>query len=351
MKEQMLAAVYHGPQDIRIETRPIPQIGDREALVKVLSTGICGTDIRIYRGNHRKFSSGVTRILGHEVVGEIAAVGSQIKQFDIGKRYFVAPNIGCGSCKQCISGKNNLCLDYEAIGITLDGSFAEYMRIPESAILQGNLIPVGNHVNSSIATIIEPFACVVHGQEKLSIQPGENVLIIGAGPIGIMHAILARFSGAGTVLISETNPQRLSQASKFNIDQTINAVDDDLFEITKKTTKGKGIDIVIVAAPSIIAQQQALELVNIGGRINFFGGLPKGNSTVKIDSNLIHYKELVVTGTTGCSTFDCYKAAQIINSKDINMSGLISDKYSLSETLQAIGLVEKGKALKVILEP
>jgi L-iditol 2-dehydrogenase len=347
----MLAAVYHGPNDLRVEERPVPKIKSNEALLKVISTGICGTDLRIWHGSHRKYSPGTIRIPGHEVVGNIVEVGADISGLEQGQQVFMAPNMGCGHCRQCISGNNNLCAFYEAPGITFDGSFAEYMRIPAAAILQGNLIPISEQLDSAVATLIEPFACVLRGQEAVHIQPGESVLVVGAGPIGIMHVMLARLQGAAKVYVSELNPERALQVREFGADIVVNPADEDLSQIMNNQTKGTGVDVVIVAAPAHKAQQAALDVAAIGGRINFFAGLPKDNPTIEMNSNLIHYKELIVTGTTASSTQNCQRAAEIVNSGRIDFSNLISARFPLSEAVDAFSVAESGKALKVVLEP
>jgi len=347
----MLAAVYHGPNDLRVEERPVPKIKSNEALLKVISTGICGTDLRIWHGSHRKYSPGTIRIPGHEVVGNIVEVGADISGLEQGQRVFIAPNMGCGHCRQCISGNNNLCAFYEAPGITFDGSFAEYMRIPAAAILQGNLIPISEQLDSAVATLIEPFACVLRGQEAVHIQPGESVLVVGAGPIGIMHVMLARLQGAAKVYVSELNSERAIQVREFSADIVVNPADEDLSQIMNNQTKGTGVDVVIVAAPAHKAQQAALDVAAIGGRINFFAGLPKDNPTIEMNSNLIHYKELIVTGTTASSTQNCQRAAEIVNSGRIDFSNLISARFPLSEAVDAFSVAESGKALKVVLEP
>ena len=214
MSESMLAAVYHGPEDLRVEAHPVPEITADEILLKVLGTGICGTDIRILHGVHRKYNPGTVRIPGHEVVGDIVKVGEDVAGFEVDQRVFMAPNMGCGHCRQCISGNNNLCANYNALGITFDGSFAEYMRVPSAAILQGNLIPIREDVDPAAAALIEPFACVLRGQGAVHIQPGESVLVIGAGPIGSMHVMLAQMRGAGRVIVSELIPERAAQVRR-----------------------------------------------------------------------------------------------------------------------------------------
>ncbi len=163
----MLAAVYYGPQDIRLEERPVPTIGADEILLKVVSAGICGTDLRILHGGHRMYPPGTVRIPGHEVVGDVVEVGADVAGIEVGQRIMVAPNFGCGHCRQCVTGNNNRCANYGAIGITLDGAFAEYMRIPAAMILQGDLIPLAPDVDPAAAALIEPFACVLRGQDPL----------------------------------------------------------------------------------------------------------------------------------------------------------------------------------------
>jgi len=347
----MLAAVYHGPNDLRLEEVPVPEISPDEVLVKVLNASICGTDLRIYHGAHRKYPPGTVRIPGHEVVGEIAEIGANVKGLDINQRVFVAPNMGCGHCAQCVSGNNNLCADYQAIGITLDGAFAQYMRLPAAAILQGNLMPIREGIDPAVAALIEPFACVLRGQNPLHIQPGDAVLVMGAAPIGVMHLLLARLRGAGKVLISDLIPERLELASHLGADRTINLNHEDQAQVLAAETGGLGADAIIVATPAHVAQEDSLHLAAYRGRINFFGGLPKDAPKINFDSNLVHYKELIITGTTACSTQDCRQAAEIVNSGRIDLSPLISASFPLKDTLQAFAEAGDRKALKVVIEP
>lgn len=347
----MLAAVYHGPQDLRVERAAIPQIGTGELLLKVNSASICGTDLRIFHGGHRMFPPGTVRIPGHEVVGTISSLGSEVSGLAIGQRVFIAPNMGCGHCWQCISGNNNRCATYQAVGVTLDGGFAEYMRVPAEAVMQGNVMPVNESVDPAVAALIEPFACVLRGQDVLNIRLGDVVLVIGAGPIGIMHVKLARLRGAGRVLVSESNPERAKQAVTLGADRVINPTEEDLPTVIAAESGGRGADVIIVAAPAHAAQESALQFAAIGGRINFFGGLPKDRPNIQFDSNLVHYKELLVTATTACSTSDCWRSAQIISAGKVDLSGLVSRRFPLAEALAAFTTAEDGKSLKVVLEP
>jgi len=347
----MLAAVYHGPNDLRIEEVPVPEISPDEVLVKVLNASICGTDLRIFHGAHRKYPPGTVRIPGHETVSQIAEIGANVKGLDINQRVFIAPNMGCGHCAQCVSGNNNLCADYQAIGITLDGAFAQYMRVPAAAILQGNLMPIREEIDPVVAALIEPFACVVRGQNPLHIQPGDAVLVMGAGPIGIMHLLLARLRGAAKVLVSDLIPERLARARSLGADRTIDLNNEDQAKVLAAETGGLGADAIIVAAPAHAAQEASLHLAAYRGRINFFGGLPKDHSNINFDSNLVHYKELIITGTTACSTQDCRQAAEIVNSGRVDLSPLISATFPLKDTLQAFAEAGDRKALKVVIKP
>ncbi len=347
----MLAAVYHGANDLRVEDVPMPEIEKGEMLIKVNSASICGTDIRIFHGSHRMYPPGVVRIPGHEVVGTIVKLGSEVKDYTIGQRIFCAPNSGCGHCQQCITGNSNLCAHYEAIGVTMDGGFAEYMRIPANFVGQGNLIPIGEAVDSAVAALVEPFACVLRGQNALHIQPGEIVLIMGAGPIGMMHIKLAKSRGAGCIIVSEPIPDRASQAVQMGADHVIDPTTSQLKDLLYEVSGGHGADAVIVAAPSHAAQESALELAAISGRINYFGGLPKDNPMIQFNSNLVHYKELIVTATTACSTADCWQAMRIVDSGRVDLSDIISQRFPLSDVNAAFTAAEDRKSLKIVLEP
>jgi L-iditol 2-dehydrogenase len=346
----MQAAVYHGALDLRVESVPVPVPSAGGILVKVESASICGTDLRIYHGQHRKYPAGTQRIPGHEVVGRIAAIEKGVQGYETGQRVFVAPNMGCGQCRQCLSGRNNLCANYEALGVTLDGAFAEYVRIPAAGVAQGNVIPVRGDLDPAALALAEPFACVLHGQDALHIQPGETVLVLGAGPIGLMHVLLARLRGAGKVIVSEPRQDRLVQALEMGADLGVNPAGQDLARTVAEATGGEGAEAVIVAAPVHQVMEQALSLAAIGGRINFFAGLPKDKPAIQLDANLVHYKELVVTGTTACSTGDCRKAAALLESGRINLSPLVSQRFSLAQAVEAFEAAEARNALKIVIE-
>jgi len=349
MKDTMQAAVYHGPGDIRVESIPVPEIGEDEILLKVLNANICGTDLRILHGGHRMYPEGTIRVPGHEVVGVIAKVGGQVKKYQAGDRVFIAPNMGEDDSPETLSGNNNLDPNFKAFGINLDGAFAEYMRIPVEAIRQGNVMPVNEDQDPAVAALIEPLACVVRGQNAVNLGSGDNVVVMGAGPIGVLHMLLAKARGAASVLVSEPVENRRKHALSLGADRVVDPLSENLKDAVMEISNGRGADVVIVAAPSKPAQESALEIAAVGGRINLFGGLPKDDPLIHFNSNTVHYKELIVTGTTACSTRDCMQAAEVVNSGAIDLKPLITRRFPLSEAPAAFQAAADGTNLRVSL--
>jgi len=349
MKDKMQAAVYHGPGDIRVESIPVPEIGEDEILLKVLNANICGTDLRIFHGGHRMYPAGTIRVPGHEVVGEIAKVGKAVKKYQVGDRVFIAPNMGEDGSPETLSGNNNLDPNFKAFGINLDGAFAEYMRVPAEAIHQGNVMPVNEDEDPAVAALIEPLACVVRGQNAVNVSSGDVVVVMGAGPIGILHLLLAKARDAASVLVSEPVENRRKQALSLGADKVVDPIAENLLDIVKDISSGRGADVVIVAAPSKPAQESALEIAAVGGRINLFGGLPKDDPNISFNSNTVHYKELIVTGTTACSTNDCLQAAELVNTGVLDLTPLITSRFPLSEAPAAFIAAADGTNLRVSL--
>jgi L-iditol 2-dehydrogenase len=277
-------------------------------------------------------------------------LGSGVKRgYRVGQRVFVAPNVGCGHCRQCERGQNNLCANYNALGITLDGAFAEFMRVPAAFLEQANLIPFGESLDGAAVALAEPFACVLHGQQALKIGSEDVVLIMGAGPIGVMHTIAARAAGVRKILVSEQSPERLRMATAAGADRVVNFREEPLRNVVAGETDGRGADVIVVAAGVREAMEEAPALAAIGGRINLFAGLPSGETRVALDANLIHYKELIVTGTTGCSTGDCRRSMELISSGKVDLAPLISGRYGLDRVMEAFTAARAGNVLKVVL--
>jgi len=350
---RMKAAVYYGPGDLRIEDRPLPEIGPGDILLKVGACAICGTDMRIFRHGHRGVKP--PQIVGHEISGTIAELGKEVRGYTVGEKVVVDPIVACGECYYCRRGMTNLCIPFkettEAFGYYYPGGFAEYMCIPEKAIRQGNLIRIKDDLALEEAAIAEPMACALNGQMLSQVGVGDHVLIIGSGPVGCMHITLAKTLGATKVIISEIQEARLNLARQFGADVYVNPMQEDLKEAVMKATGGIGPSVVIIAAPARKAQEMALDLAANQARINFFGGLPKDDHMVNLDSNVIHYKELFIHGTSGATSLQINMCIELMAGKRVDASKLISKVISLDELPAMMVEAEKGNYLKIVVKP
>ncbi len=342
----MKAAFLYNKMDLRVEEVPVPIIGDNEILLKVRSASVCGTDVRMHTHGYRNVDEAHPLILGHEVSGVIYAVGTNVGDaYRAGMRVAVAPNIGCGHCDLCVSGNTHLCEDYRAFGINMPGAFAEYLAIPESAIRQGNVVPIPDHLSFEEAALAEPLACIYNAFQRLAITLGDDVLVIGAGPIGLMHAMMAKKAGAAKVIISDLNQGRLAFVDE-NYEGFIAVPLDQLDDTVKQLTDGRGVDVCITANPSPQSQIKSLELTAVNGRINFFGGIPKGADLAGFDTNLIHYRQLVVSGTTRQSVSQFRKVIKLIADGVLPVDKLITHRYALGDIQSAIDHIKAGQGIK-----
>lgn len=336
-----------GPGQISVEETEIPEISDSEILVKVMSAAICGTDIRMMKNGTARKDNGEPLILGHEVSGVVAKTGSRVKGFSEGMRVAAAPNMGCGVCRFCVSGNTHLCNDYKAFGINIDGGFAEYMRIPEEAVRQGNLVRIGDNVTYDEAAVNEPFSCVYNGFTQYNVNPGDRVLIIGAGPIGLMHAKLAKMAGASKVMIHDLSESRLKQCK--DIDPSFITISADrLKQSVMDETENEGLDVCVTACPAPSAQADAFEMMGMGGRINFFGGLPKGKEIVPINTNIIHYKQLSVTGSTRSSISQFRKTLKFVSDGIVKVNDLVTGRFRIDEADEAFERAANADGIKTL---
>jgi threonine dehydrogenase-like Zn-dependent dehydrogenase len=225
------------------------------------------------------------------------------------------------------------------------------MRIPAAFIQRGNIVPIPERISYEEAALNEPFSCCYHGSRACRVVPGDVVLIVGAGPIGIMHLFLARLSGASTVIVSEMVVERRLQALEFGADLAVDPSKQDLLAVLGEVSHGRGADVIIVAAPAPSAQEQSLDLAATRGRINFFGGLPQGSEFISFKSNRVHYREITVTGTTGSSNYEFHRSMEIIASGRVALAPLISARFPLSEAKEAFAVAASKKALKAIINP
>jgi L-iditol 2-dehydrogenase len=346
----MKVARFHGPGDVRIEDAPEPVAGPGDLKIRVRNCSTCGTDVKIYRHGHHHIVP--PRVLGHEIAGEVVEVGAGVSGWQPGDRVQVIAAIPCGQCAECKRGRMTVCPNQESMGYHYDGGFAEFMRIPAKVLaVEGvNRIPEG--VDYAAASVAEPLACVLNGQELARVGAGDDVVVIGAGPIGCLHVRLARARGAARVFLVELSPARLKLAADIvRPDAAIAAGDTDPIAAIRDLTGGRGADVVITAAASGKAQEQAVQMTARQGRISFFGGLPKDNPVIALDSNLVHYQELTIVGANGSSPRHNADALALIATGTIPATDLITHRLPLDDVLQALSLVEHGDAIKVTIQP
>jgi L-iditol 2-dehydrogenase len=345
----MRVARLHAPGDLRVEDAPVPDAGPGELTIRVRSCATCGTDAKIFHHGHHHIS--LPRVLGHEIAGEVAEVGSGIDQWSPGDRVQVIAAIPCGVCYYCQRGQQTVCENLESIGYQYDGAFAEFMRVPRKVLdIEGvNRIPEG--VPFEAASLTEPLACVLNGQEIAEVGDGDTVVILGAGPIGCLHVRLARARGAEKVILADVNQTRLDLAARAQPDVLINGAKENPVDAVHKLTDGRGADVVITATGAGQAQEQALEMAAPRGRISLFGGLPRDNSIIRFDSNLVHYRELFVLGAYGSAPRHNREALALISSGAVPVGDLITHRLPLDGIHRAIDTVTKGEGLKVVIEP
>ncbi len=344
----MRAAIFRRPGVIEVGDLPVPVPGPGELLVKVRAASVCGTDLRISKHGHFRIPEGTSRVLGHELTGAVVEAGAEVQGFAVGDRISVAPNVGCGRCAMCAKGLNQLCPDYEAFGITMNGGFAEYLLVPAIALERGNVFHVPDFLSDEVAAILEPMSCCLHGQRAIGVSAADSVLIIGAGPIGCFHTVLAKRAGARQVIVANTRQPRLDIAGRLGADELINVSEQDLREEVMRLTDGQGVDVVItcVSKPEVIAS--ATDLAGRLGRINVFSGLGD-QARPQIDVNSLHYREQILTGTTGSSVTDYGDVIDIVATSDIDLSPIITSRFALEDIAAAMENSRSGQGMKSVI--
>ncbi len=344
----MQAIVYYAPGDIRVEDIPKPSCGPGELLVRVDACAVCGTDLKSrYHGNPRIKAP---LVMGHEFTGVIKEISpSAVGEWQIGDRVVMATSVSCGECVYCQRGWRNLCANLAPMSFSYPGGMAEYTAIPALALRGGHVIKVPAGVPAIHAALAEPVSCAVNSVEQCNIQPGDTVLVMGAGPMGLLNAVVARAAGAAKILMSELNPYRRQQAAQFDLDRIIDPAAENLAEIVKSETGGLGADVVIVAAPAAAPQEEAISLVRKRGTVCLFASLPVGKSMLSLDSRPIHYGELRVTGSSDSTPEHVRKAVELLASHAIPADKIASHTLPLSEIEQAFALMQTGEALRVVL--
>jgi L-iditol 2-dehydrogenase len=345
----MLAAVFHAPNNIIVQQVPITR---RHVTLKVSACAVCGYDVRVFRNGHRKVSPPV--ILGHEICGEIQTditVGDGTT-ISAGSRVAVCPLIPCLNCPYCQVGDYNLCMNLKEIGSTSDGGFAQYVTIPEQLIRIGGLVPVPDSLTDEEGALLEPLACCLNSFSRmLPVANGSSVVIIGDGPMGLIHLQLFKRLSNSRVAIVGKVPSRMEMSKAMGADAVFAYSDETVAEVLDfagSSSSSGGAGAVVIATSNPVAFELATKVSGKNSKINIFAGMPSGQ-TFLLDANWLHYNQISITGTFSSTPKILKEATRIAADKMVDLSAIVTHKYSLPEIEKAINVTEKFYGLRVVL--
>ena len=346
----MRAGVYRGVNDVRLETVPVPTIGPGEMLVRVHSCGVCGTDLKkISTGSHS-----APRIFGHETSGVVAAVGKDVTEYRPGDRVMVFHHIPCRECFYCQNKTFAQCATYKKVGCTAGfepsgGGFAEYVRVMDWIVRYGT-VRIPENISFEQACFVEPVNTCLKGVNALNLRPGESVLTIGQGPIGIILSVLAKRAGA-TLITSDLYPERLKIGSSFGLALTIEASRTNVVERVRELTQGRGADAVILAVGGNALIRTAMDAARPGGRILLFAQTQHGEAV--IDPAAICVDEKTLVGSYSASVDLQDESVRFVMNREMDLERLISHRFSLSECTEALDLAAhpQPSSMKVVIQP
>jgi len=352
--DTMRAVVYRGVNDLRLETVSVPQIGPGELLVKIATCGICGTDLKkVHTGSHS-----APRIFGHEMAGTIVAVGQGVAGYQVGDRVMVYHHVPCGTCYYCRKNTPAQCLTYKRVGATAGfepsgGGFAEYVRVMDFIVNLGGVVRIPDGIPFEQAAFIEPVNTVLKGVKALNLEPDDTVLVIGQGPIGLMHAVLAN-RVAGKVLTSDLYPERHALAAKFGLGHPIDAGKENVVERVLEETDGRGADAVILCVGGTGLIRTAMDAVRPGGRVMLFAQTQRGE--VVIDPAAVCMDEKTLLGSYSSSFAILDEVVELVLGgyrSGFDLTQLISHRFPMEQAVEAIDVASNPKAdsMKIMIEP
>lgn len=346
----MRAATYYAPGDIRLEQIREPDVAPGEIKLRIRACSTCGTDVKISRSGHPNMTP--PQVMGHEIAGEIVDIGDGVDGWAVGDRVQVIAAIPDGTCPDCLAGHQAICPNQLSMGYQFPGGFADYMIVPREVIAVDGVTRIPENLTFAEASLAEPLACVLNGQELARVGEGDTVVVIGSGPIGCLHVRLARARGATRVILIDLNSDRLAAAAALvHPDLTVATETQEPVAAVLDATDGRGADVVITAAASGAAQEQGLRMLARRGRLSLFGGLAKDDPDITVDANLVHYRELTIVGVNGSTPAQNKRALELIASGAVPVADLITHRLPLDDVLDAIEIVARGEAIKVTIEP
>lgn len=341
----MRAALFYGIKDVRLEDIKVPQIKAEEVLVRVRAALTCGTDRKMYLRGHPLFKPPF--VFGHEFAGEIAKVGSKVKDFQEGMRVVAANSAPCNRCYYCKVGQQSMC---ENITLRLSGAFAEYVEVPGS-IVEQNLLKIPSNLSYKEAALLEPLACVVHGIENSNIALGDTVLVNGLGPIGLMFVRLAKLKGA-RVIAADLKRQRLDLAKRLGADELVDVskTEDEIKAVRELTEAGRGVDVAIEAVGIPQVWERTILMVRKGGAVTLFGGCPSGTK-IGIDTKLLHYSQITIKGIFHHTPQYVKKALNLLSQGSIAADAFITNELPLSNFSKVLEMLVGQEGIKIAVIP
>jgi L-iditol 2-dehydrogenase len=345
----MKAVLIRAPGDYGLVDMERPVCPTDGMLVRVIACGLCGCDLRTLRSGHHRVK--LPFVVGHEVSAVVRETGSHYHgPWREGDTLSIAPLVYCGTCDFCLEGRFELCGNYRELAQAWPGGFAEYLAVPGDAVRRGTIRALPAGLDPVIATVAEPLSSCVHAQEKGAVGLGDTVAVLGAGPVGCIHIMLAHARGASKVIIADVSQERLALAEQFGPEHVVRITGENLVNEVKQLTGGRGADVVITANPVPESQVQALEMARKGGRILLFGGLPPEKSRPGLNTNLIHYNALHVLGTTIFAPRHHATAIELLSSGRVDGARLVTHRFPLKEFAAGAREALEGRALKVVFE-
>lgn len=349
MKEN-LSVVWNKPGEIALVNKPLAAPEEGGIVVKVESCAICGSDLRILRHGNARVAAG--RTVGHEIAGRVVSVGNNVKNFKLDDRVAIGADVPCGACVHCLAGRANCCDVNYAIGHQFEGGFAQYISLNKLVVDYGPVHKLSPSTSYDVAALAEPLACCINGYERGLMTPGRSVVIFGAGPIGMMLAMLAPVYGATFVVMIDPTAGRLAKAKELGLAQHyIDPLANDPVEAVMEITKGVGADMIFTACPSVESHSQAIRMLAKRGVVNLFGGIPKDSPAIAMESNFIHYREAYITGSHGSTPQQHARALELIETGQVNVEKLITHRIPLTQIHDAYKVAGTGDAVKVMIKP
>ncbi|VEI02667.1 L-threonine 3-dehydrogenase [Acidipropionibacterium jensenii] len=353
MTSTMPTLTLRGPGDVALVDKPVPSPGPGEVLLAVEATTICGTDLRIISGEK---TSGVRpgATLGHEVAGRIAAIGEGVAgspggaDLVVGRQATVSIVVSCGCCRACLIGREHLCSGLELVGYGIDGGLAPYLLVPARAVARGNVIVSPTELPAARLALAEPLSCVLNGHHRHGgVNPGETVVVIGGGPIGLLHTQLALAGGAARVILCDRHEERRAVARGLG---ATGVAPEELADRVADLTGGWGADVVVVAIGRTELAETSLELAAPGGRVSWFAGFPKDSQSL-LTPNTVHYQELTVSGGSNARRADVHDAVRLLAAGVIDETPIVTHTFGLSQWPKGIDAVRSHLGIKIAIDP